>query len=248
MARPQQPQFQNSHQELSLYSHITSLRQPQILRIISGITGMLPDTSLHHTLVFKPKRPKQLGPGGSTELYYVHLVSRIDETQEAEGKSYDVRKQKWTMTLEDIPEPTRKPVTSRSVLSSDISEGDAVAFMESLGYTFQAAYFTKSERLVHNNVIIKLTQILIPPNPPAQDNTVTPSADEMLGNPFPVSALTPLDPAKSWILKASVRVQSNQDVENLNVGANELKGFKELMKGMCDLEAAERLALDTRVR
>jgi mediator of RNA polymerase II transcription subunit 18 len=95
---------------------------------------MLPDTSLHHTLVFKPKRPKQLGPGGGTELYYVHLVSRIDETQEAEGKSYDVRKQKWTMTLEDIPEPTRKPVTSRSVLSSDISEGDAVAFMESLGY------------------------------------------------------------------------------------------------------------------
>lgn len=37
-------------------------------------------------------------------------------------------------------------------------------------------------------------------------------------------------------------------MESLNTGANELKGFKELLKGMCDLEVAERLALDTRVR
>lgn len=99
---------------------------------------MLPENSLHHHLVFKPKRPKQLGPGGSAELYYVQLVSRVEEEGGRDGEGngkYEVRKQKWRMTLEDIPEVTRKPVTSRSVLSSNVSEGDAIAFMESLGYT-----------------------------------------------------------------------------------------------------------------
>lgn len=99
---------------------------------------MLPDNSLHHHLVFKPKRPKQLGPGSGAELYYVQLVSRIEEGVDGKGKGdgiYELRKQKWKITLEDIPEVTRKPVTSRSVLSSDVAEGDAVAFMESLGYT-----------------------------------------------------------------------------------------------------------------
>lgn len=138
MAKPQHvTQFQNSHQELSLYSHIPASRQPPILRIISGITGMLPENSLHHHLVFKPKRPKQPG-GGGAELYYVQLVSKVEEMEDEKGKEnrgYELRKQKWKMTLEDIPEVTRKPVTSRSVLSSNIAEGDAIAFVESLGYT-----------------------------------------------------------------------------------------------------------------
>lgn len=98
---------------------------------------------------------------------------------------------------------------------------------------------------MHGNVIIKLFQILLPPPTPPSP---TPAPDAIFGKPFPTSSLTTLDPAKSWILKASVRVQSNQDVESLNTGVNGLKGFKELLKGMCDLEVAERLALDTRVR
>lgn len=110
---------------------------------------------------------------------------------------------------------------------------------------FQSAYFTRSSQLMHGNVIIKLFQILLPPPTPPSP---TPAPDAIFGKPFPTSSLTTLDPAKSWILKASVRVQSNQDVESLNTGVNGLKGFKELLKGMCDLEVAERLALDTRVR
>lgn len=59
----------------------------------------------------------------------------MEDRKGRENKEYELRKQKWKMTLEDIPEVTRKPVTSRSVLSSKIAEGDAIAFVESLGYT-----------------------------------------------------------------------------------------------------------------
>jgi len=100
--------------------------------------------------------------------------------------------------------------------------------------------------LIHNNIIITLSQVLLPHQPPPPPLPAAPYAQ--YGSPYPASELQPLDPAKSWTLKAAVRVQSHQDVESINTGVNELKGFKELMRGMCDLEVAERLALDTRVR
>jgi len=100
--------------------------------------------------------------------------------------------------------------------------------------------------LIHNNIIITLSQVLLPPQPPSPPPPAAPYAQ--YGSPYPTSGLQPLDPARSWTLKAAVRVQSHQDVESINTGVNELKGFKELMRGMCDLEVAERLALDTRVR
>lgn len=225
---------------------------------------MLPENSLNHHLVYKPKRPKQFGPGAGAELYYVQLVSEVDEeaAKERPDEPYAVRKQKWRMKLEDLPEVTRKPVTSRSVLSANFGEGDALALVDSLGYTFvsssslllpmcltaghcrlQTAYFTRVSRLVHNNIVITLTKILLPQAP-----ADTSSPDAAFGSPFPWSSLAPLDPAESWVLKVAVRVQSNHDVEGLNTAVNELKGFKDLLKGMCDLEVAERLALDTRVR
>ncbi|RPA95588.1 hypothetical protein L873DRAFT_1745126 [Choiromyces venosus 120613-1] len=253
---------QSNYQELSLYSHIPAARHPQILRVISGITGMLPETTLEHHLVYKPKRPRQ--PGQNAELYYLQLISIVpDEKKQEEegegeggrgagknnkeegGKGYDVKTQKWRTRLEDIPEVTRKPVTSRNVLGAGFGEGDALALVDSLGYMLQTAYFMTVSTLIHNNIIITLSQVLLPPPAPA---SADPVPGQQYGNPYPTSGLQPLDPARSWVLKAAVRVQSHQDVESINTGVNELKGFKELMRGMCDLEVAERLALDTRVR
>ncbi|KAG0643853.1 mediator complex, subunit Med18 [Tuber brumale] len=239
------PFAQSTYQELSLYSHIPAARQPQILRVISGITGMLPETTLEHHLVYKPKRPRQ--PGQNAELYYLQLISIVPEEQkqeeEGEGKKgYDVKSQRWRMRLEDIPEVTRRPVTSRNVLGAGFGEGDALGLVDSLGFMLQTTYFMTVSTLIHNNIIITLSQVLLPPPPPP----AVPNAQ--YGNPYPTPGLQPLDPARSWVLKAAVRVQSHQDVESINTGINELKVFKELMRGMCDLEVAERLALDTRVR
>lgn len=57
-----------------------------------------------------------------------------------------------------------------------------------------------------------------------------------------------VDLSGGWVLQAAVRVASNTDVENINVGVAELRALKESLKGVCELEVVERLALDTRVR
>ncbi|KAL7275982.1 Mediator of RNA polymerase II transcription subunit 18 [Rhizina undulata] len=244
MPPPNVPHFQNSTQELSLHSHIPASRKPQLLRILSGITGMVPENMLNHHLIYKPKRLKTYGPGpGNAELYYIQLVAKIDK-ESSEDAGYEARKQKWTMKLEDLPEVTRKPVISRAVLSSEQGQGDALEFMESLGYTFQATYFNNNYRLIHNNIVLTLSQILLPPAP--ADLATNP--DAIFGSPFPRSELKPLDHADSWILQATIRVQTNTDVESINNAVNELKTFKELLKGVCDLDLVERFALDTRVR
>ncbi|PWW75254.1 hypothetical protein C7212DRAFT_352425 [Tuber magnatum] len=223
---------QSAYHELSLYSHIPAARQPQILRVISGITGMLPETTLEHHLVYKPKRPRR--PGSNTELYYLQLISIVPEEQKQEEREekggYDVKSQKWRMRLEDFPEYGGKPVTSRNVFGAGFGEGDALGLVDSLGFMFAPTTTTSSLSWV----------LLFPPS------HAVPNAQ--YGNPYPTSGLQPLDPARSWVLKAAIRVKSHQDLESVSTGHNELKGFKELMRGICDLEVVERLALDTRVR
>ena len=99
---------------------------------------MLPEITLEHHLVYKPKRPRQ--PGQNAELYYLQLISIVPEKQkqeEGEGKKeYDVKSQKWRIRLEDLPEVTRKPVTSRNVLGAGFGEGDALGLVDSLGFMF----------------------------------------------------------------------------------------------------------------
>ena len=97
---------------------------------------MLPETTLEHHLVYKPKRPRQ--PGQNAELYYLQLISIVpDEQKREEGKKgYDVRSQKWRIRLEDLPEVTRRPVTSRNVLGAGFGEGDALGLVDSLGFMF----------------------------------------------------------------------------------------------------------------
>ena len=50
---------------------------------------------------------------------------------------YQQAKQTWSLQFRDLPEVAgRRPVTSRMMSSVDIVEGDAAAFMDSLGYWY----------------------------------------------------------------------------------------------------------------
>ncbi|KAA8896040.1 mediator complex, subunit Med18 [Sphaerosporella brunnea] len=251
----QTPLFPNNHQELSLYAYISDARQPQLLKILSGVTGMAPDTFFNHHLVFKPK-PKIPKPSlTSVDLYYIQLVSRVPESQPEGG--YKPRAQRWSIRLDDFPEVTRKPVTSRVVYSANSGMGDVIEFMEELGYTLQAPYFTENARFIHNNVIITLTRTYVPSTPPAPTTEASQVAearagikpgDGVFGNPFPREELKLVDQNGGWMMQAAIRVQSNTDVESINVATTELRALREHLKGVCELEVVERLALDTRVR
>jgi mediator of RNA polymerase II transcription subunit 18 len=68
-------------------------------------------------------------------------------------------------------------------------------------------------------------------------------------NPMPpLTSLKPLDTSGGYILQASIRVQDGTKPETLTLATNELARFKELIKGVVDLAAGDRLALDTRMR
>ena len=49
------------------------------------------------------------------------------------------------------------------------------------------------------------------------------------------------------MLQASALVQDGTKPESITLGINELKVFKDMMKGVVELEIGDRLALDTRV-
>jgi len=101
-------------------------------------------------------------PGGSassvSDLYFLKLVSDLrgeeqrfkketlggvnsnvdngyNESNGANKYIYDVREQSWSIRFSDLPEVSgKRPVTSRLILNADIGEGDALAFVDSLGY------------------------------------------------------------------------------------------------------------------
>lgn len=63
-----------------------------------------------------------------------------------------------------------------------------------------------------------------------------------------INTLQPLDPSGMYLLQASIRVQDGNKPESMSMGINELKAFKDLMKGVVEMEVGDRLALDTRAR
>ena len=101
-------------------------------------------------------------------------------------------------------------------------------------FRLQTAYFSKNSRVVHGNVVLTLSQVCAAP--PGEDGL---GVMEEMKN---------VDPTEGWILKAAVRVLSANDVESGNGAVDELRRVKDMLRGVCDLEVVERLALETRVR
>ena len=63
-----------------------------------------------------------------------------------------------------------------------------------------------------------------------------------------LDSLVPLDPSGAYVLQASLRIQDGSKPESISVGINELKAFKEMMRGVVDLDIGDRLALDPRLK
>ncbi|KAI9815121.1 MAG: Mediator of RNA polymerase II transcription subunit 18 [Pycnora praestabilis] len=170
------------------------------------------------------------------------IVSRRHTEGTFQRSSSDSTKQSWALRFSDLPEVAgRRPVTSRLISGVDIIDGNPFNFMDSLGYTYVTEYVLEGHRVVHKNLILLLHRIL------RLQGDSTGSLGPKKQTPSPQS-LAPLDPSDAYILQASVRVQDGNKPESMTLGINELRGFKELMKGVLDMEVGDRLALDTRVK
>lgn len=122
-----------------------------------------------------------------------------------------------------------------------IDSGDPWAFMKAFDYSYISTFFVEGSRFTHNNISLLLYRVLVPLS--ATDN---PDRARQLS--LDPAATRLLDGSGGYILQASIRVQDGSKVEIMTIGINELLAFKEMLKGVVDLDMAERLSLDTRVR
>jgi mediator of RNA polymerase II transcription subunit 18 len=79
---------------------------------------------------------KDTGGGNiETRTQQGHLSPKEPLGGAVEGPSYDFDKQLWSLRFHDLPEVAgRRPVTSRMISSVDIIDGNAIEFMDALGY------------------------------------------------------------------------------------------------------------------
>ncbi|KAI9874271.1 MAG: Mediator of RNA polymerase II transcription subunit 18 [Pleopsidium flavum] len=162
--------------------------------------------------------------------------------EQPNGNKHQQEKQAWSLEFRDFPEvPGRRPVTSRMMSSVDIVAGDAAAFLDSLGYSYASEYVLEGQRFIHQNLILLLHRVM-----------QFPTGEEFHSSPrkglHTFESVMPLDPSGAYVLQASIRIQDGSKPESISVGINELKAFKEMMRGVVDLDVGDRLALDTRVR
>jgi len=159
-------------------------------------------------------------------------------------------KHQWSVEFRDLPDvPGRRPVTSRLMASVPVAGGDPFQNMDSLGYNYVSEYLIQGHQLIYNNIILSLQRsFIVPPELGAESGNGVPPG------PTPVKKLPSLrkrnlfDPSGTFILQASVRVQDGTKPESMALAIAELTSFRDVMRGIVDMEVGDRLALDTRSR
>ncbi|KAI9676782.1 MAG: Mediator of RNA polymerase II transcription subunit 18 [Trizodia sp. TS-e1964] len=204
------------------------------------------------------------------EPYYLKLIGAVDEQdfgedggtstprdledaemtgQEAASASgYDIDEQQWSLRFSDLPDvpvAATRSVTSRMISIVDITDGNGLDLMAEQGNMYE--YVLEGHQAIHNNIILHLFRIRRFPKR-SQSQAASNSGPSPLKRLPPLKSLRLLDPSGGYILQASIRLQDGGKPESISLGVDELKQFKELTKGVIELDAGERLALDTRVK
>ena len=108
-------------------------------------------------------------------------------------------------------------------------------------HSYGSEYVDEGFQFVHKNATILLHRILRFPNPEQ-------SRDSPLESLPPFKDLEPLDKSGAYVVQVSIKIQDNYKPETREKAQAELLALKGTLKGVIDLEPAERLALDTRVK
>ncbi|MCJ1389348.1 Mediator of RNA polymerase II transcription subunit 18 [Xylographa bjoerkii] len=180
----------------------------------------------------------------------VNEAVEMAESPASPDPTTDISKHQWSIEFRDLPDvPGRRPVTSRLMASVPVTGGDPFHVMNSLGYNYVSEYLIQGHQLIHNNIIILLQRPFTVPSESGTElsNGLPPGPTPMKQLPS-LGKLKPLDPSGTFSLQASVRVQDGTKPESMSLAMAELTGFRDLMRGIVNMEVGDRLALDTRSR
>ncbi|KAI5784685.1 P-loop containing nucleoside triphosphate hydrolase protein [Geopyxis carbonaria] len=246
-------------QELSLHAYSAATRHATLTKVLSGITGMAPDAFTSQHLVYAPKAGRQIpGVPSSGDLYYIQLYSRVPEATSSPTSSPTSTPTMATATATAAAagatagagagEVVMAGAGAQGAKGEDTVMGEGgdkqkeekkkrewvIKFEDLPEVTKKPVvsrlvrpYHQHNLRWIHHNVVITLSRIILS----------NPGEEEVL-----------LDETGGWAVKAEVRVLASTDVESVAGAIAELRALQGVLRGVCELELVERLALDPRVR
>ncbi|CAG8604343.1 11812_t:CDS:2 [Funneliformis mosseae] len=205
--------------ECSLHGHISNNLKEKLLDRLIGICGTHPIPIFEHEIGFVPTIQTPEGPTRNEDIL-LRLKSPIEEN--------DLTKRQWILCQLGLPETrTGRTVTVRPVLYSKISTGDALKFMNVLGYRYAFEFAKKGIVFTFRDALkISITQIF--------------KAYVQLE----VSKLTPYDPKENWMVEVTT-IPVPQD--QVDACCLELRLFGDSLKGILNLFHVDHLVLQNKI-
>ncbi|CAI2181055.1 15272_t:CDS:2 [Funneliformis geosporum] len=195
--------------ECSLHGHISNNLKEKLLDRLIGICGTHPIPIFEHEIGFVPTIQSPEGPERNEDVL-LRLKSPIEEN--------DLTKRQWILCQLGLPETrTGRTVTVRPVLYSKISTGDALKFMNVLGY-----------RLVNVSTPFNFKEII----------------KYQLDVQLEVTKLTPYDPKENWMVEVTT-IPVPQD--QVDAYCSELRLFDDSLKGILNLFHVDHLVLQNKI-
>ncbi|KAK8202755.1 mediator complex, subunit Med18 [Phyllosticta capitalensis] len=259
--------------ELLHFGQVPQSRHDQLLNILAGIAGMQPRRVVERHVIYRPQRnpvQRQYAVGASQtvqptqratsreqlqkDMYYWQTVKELDEAELGDGTNgVDTKthvqngeatpepRKGWTILFQDIPEAGQRPINMRWMQTTDVVAGDPHAFMKASQYKYVSEYVDEGYQFVHKNATIYLHRILCLPNSVSTSDAPVQSLPSL-------QKLELLDSSGAYILQVCIKIQDNYKPETREKATAEMLAFKNVMKGVVELNPAERLSLDTRVK
>ncbi|CAG8755976.1 1608_t:CDS:2 [Dentiscutata erythropus] len=206
-----------AHYECSLHGRISGNLKSRLFDRLVGICGTQPIPTFEHEIGFIPTTQTPEGPSRNDDVL-LRLKSPINE------KGPD--KRQWQLCQLGHPE-TNRSYTVRPIFYSKFLNGDALKFMNVLGYKFAFEFAKKGNVFTYRDALkISITQIFT------------------LEKLHDITSIKPFDNKDNFIVEILSCLTPKDGVENV---CNTLKEFTGMLKGTLDLHHVEHLSLQNKI-
>lgn len=249
------------HQQLSLHGSVQDGEIKITLHTLAALAGMHPSSVFDHCLVWTPRNPftpvLAAGQVNQIEQYRITSTSSLIKGKETlpielygDGNAEALATRDWEVGLSEIPEAGKRKVTSRSMFSSKVVEGNMLDFLNNLGYTFSYEYFIRGYRFVMGDVVVTLFRTFIPREKEDEDmkevdatGAATEEESKDSGEKIQL-----LDPSGQWTVRAEINVKQLVDVDAIANATSQLERIQFDLMGLFELSMPDRASFDTRVK